>query len=185
MSQNKPKKNKNKSKAPIAPSRPTAATASTPAAAVQAVKGTDPQAKAEKPSWQSYGLDQMAQKLVLDALEADRDSLNQSYKMRMAVSYGLERFWGEHLRLLNNKKTTDAQKSAYWKATWDELVKVMDKAGVSIPNHKVEAGNTAAVRKMSEALWQLEPEVQRVSLAVLTQLCDCIVWWTQRYKGTK
>lgn len=179
MSQKNNKKNKNKPNAPIAPTVPTAPTAA------QAVKSSPPQAKSAAPSWQSYGLDQMAQKLVLDALEADRDSLNQSYKMRMAVSYGLERFWGEHLRLLNNKKGSDAQKSKYWKATWDELVRVMDKAGVSIPNHAVAAGDTTAVRKMSEALWQLNPEVQRVSLAVLTQLCDCIVWWTQRYKGVK
>jgi hypothetical protein len=140
---------------------------------------------ASAPRWQSYGLDQIAQKLVLDALAADKDCLNQSYKMRMAVSYGLERFWGEHLRLRNSKKGADQQKSDYWKATWDELVGVMSKAGVVIPNPPVSAGDTNNVRAMSESLWQLDTEVQRVSLAVLTQLCDCIVWWTQRYKGIK
>ncbi len=35
-------------------------------------------------AWQSYGLDQSAQKLVLMARERDPQSLNQSYKMRMA-----------------------------------------------------------------------------------------------------
>jgi len=36
---------------------------------------------------------------------------------------------------------------------------------------------------MSEKLWNMKPQDQRVAMAVLTQLCDCIVWWTQRYKG--
>lgn len=135
--------------------------------------------------WQSYGLDQIAQALVLDALETDKDSLNESHKMRMAAAYGLERFWGEHLRLRNSKKDADKLKSRYWKAAWDELVKVMGKGGVSLPNQAISAGDTAAIRTMSEALWQLDTDVQRISLSVLTQLCDCLVWWTQRYKGVK
>jgi len=53
--------------------------------------------------WTSYGLDQVAQRLVLDAKERNTDSLNQSYKMRMATAYGLERFWGEHLRLQRSR----------------------------------------------------------------------------------
>ena len=62
-------------------------------------------------AWQSYGLDQAAQKLVLDAKQRNKDSLNQGYKMRMSVAYGLERFWGEHLRLQNK----EPEKSQYWK----------------------------------------------------------------------
>jgi hypothetical protein len=76
-------------------------------------------------AWNSYGLDQVAQKLVLNAKLRDKNSLNQSYKMRMAVAYGLERFWGEHLRL--QKK--EPEKSQYWKETWDALIEVMNKAG--------------------------------------------------------
>ena len=138
---------------------------------------------AQQSHWQSYGLDHIAQRLVLDALSADKDSLNQSHKMRMAVTYGLERFWGEHLRLRNSKKDSDRAKSNYWKATWDEFVAVMKKAGVTIPNKAVDANDAESIKRMSEALWALEIEVQRVSLAVLSQLCDCVVWWTQRYKG--
>ncbi len=138
---------------------------------------------AQQTHWQSYGLDHIAQKLVLDALSVDKDCLNQSHKMRVAVTYGLERFWGEHLRLRNSKKESDRAKSNYCKATWDEFVDVMKKAGVTIPNEAVVANDAASIRQMSEALWALDMEVQRVSLAVLTQLCDCIVWWTQRYKG--
>jgi hypothetical protein len=129
-------------------------------------------------AWKSYDLDRMAQKLVLAARANDPQSLNQSYKMRMAVSYGLERFWGEHLRLTGKEQ----KKADYWKATWDDLVVIMKKSGVAIPNDKVSINEVTQIRGMSEKLWDLSVEEQRVSIAVLTQLCDCIVWWTQRYK---
>jgi hypothetical protein len=129
-------------------------------------------------TWNSYGLDQYAQKLVLNAKLKDEKSLNQSYKMRMAIAYGLERFWGEHLRLQGKEQP----KSDYWKATWNTLVEVMAKAGVTLPNDPVSADNTRSIQAMSEKLWQLPLQDQRLALAVLTQLCDCLVWWTQRYK---
>jgi len=129
-------------------------------------------------AWESYGLDQVAQRLVLDARQRDPQSLNQAYKMRMATAYGLERFWGEHLRLQGRAQT----QSDFWKETWDALVDVMGRADVTIPNQLVNANQTQSIRNMSEELWQLRPEDQRVALAVLTQLCDCLVWWTQRYK---
>ncbi|WP_413167979.1 hypothetical protein ACL6C3_14810 [Capilliphycus salinus ALCB114379] len=134
-------------------------------------------------AWKSYELDRAAQKLVLDARERDAKSLNQSYKMRMAVAYGLERFWGEHLRLIAKEET----KSIFWKETWDALQKIMKEAGVTIPNDPIRPDRegklyTQAIQAMSEKLWALSLEEQRVSMAVLTQLCDCIVWWTQRYK---
>ncbi len=130
-------------------------------------------------AWKSYGLDQLAQRLVLDARQRDPQSLNQAYKMRMATAYGLERFWGEHLRLQGREQT----KSDFWLDTWQALVGVMDQAGVIIPNQTVESNDVQAIRTMSEQLWQLSLADQRVALAVLTQLCDCLVWWTQRYKG--
>ena len=129
-------------------------------------------------AWQSYGLDQSAQKLVLMARKRDPQSLNQSYKMRMAVPYGLERFWGEHLRL----KGREEDKSLYWKETWNELVKVMAKTGITLPNDKVDPEDTTQIQVMSQKLWNISIDQQRVALAVLTQLCDSIVWWTQRYK---
>jgi len=128
--------------------------------------------------WKSYELDRIAQKLVLDARERDPKSLNQSHKMRMAVAYGLERFWGEHLRLKGREET----KSKYWKETWDALENVMAQAGVTIPNDPVNPKKVQDIQTMSAKLWQLSIEDQRVAIAVLTQLCDCIVWWTQRYK---
>ncbi|MBE9040258.1 hypothetical protein IQ235_05555 [Oscillatoriales cyanobacterium LEGE 11467] len=131
--------------------------------------------------WTYYGLDRSAQKLVLDAKERDRQSLNQAFKMREAVVYGLERFWGEHLRL----QAKEADKSEYWKETWDVLVQLMKDAGVTIPNDPVRANETDKVKRMAEKLWQVSLEDQRVAMAVLTQLCDCLVWWTQRYKGER
>lgn len=131
-------------------------------------------------SWQSYSLDRIAQKLVLEAKQRDRKTLNQSFKMRETVAYGLERFWGEHLRL----QVKERDKSLYWKETWKALVDIMAQGGITIPNDEVSVDNTAAVKRMAEHLWSLDIETQRITLAVLTQLCDSIVWWTQRYKGS-
>ncbi len=128
--------------------------------------------------WKFYELDRIAQKLVIDAKHRDerleqnsQKSLPQAHKMRMAVSFGLERFWGEHLRL----EAREQNKAMFWKATWTEFVGIMKKAGVEIPNTTPE--------KMPEKLWALDLETQRIALAVLAQLCDSIVWWTQRYKN--
>ncbi|GBO52005.1 hypothetical protein APA_4109 [Pseudanabaena sp. lw0831] len=129
-------------------------------------------------AWKTYDLDRIAQKLVLDAKERDKDSLGQAFKMRVAVAYGLERFWGEHLRLQDK----EPKKAKYWNETWNQLVAVMVKAGVKIPNDPVKAEDAKAVRAMAEKLWEIDIQDQRVAMAVLTQLCDCLVWWTQRYK---
>jgi len=129
-------------------------------------------------AWQSYELDRIAQELVLAARELDPKSLNQSYKMRMAVAYGLERFWGEHLRF----KGKEEAKSKYWKSTWDAFCKVMQNVDIKLPQDSVNANDTRKIQDISAHLWALPVADQRVAIAVLTQLCDCIVWWTQRYK---
>lgn len=132
--------------------------------------------------WNNYDLDREAQKLVLAAKNRDRESLNQAFKMRVAVAYGLERFWGEHLRLKEKKSEKEKAQSQYWKETWDTLVRVMANATISIPNDSVDTENTQTVQAMASKLWQLDIQDQRITLAVLTQLCDCLIWWTQRYK---
>lgn len=129
-------------------------------------------------AWKTYHLDRIAQELVLDAKERDKDSLGQAFKMRVAVAYGLERFWGEHLRLQGK----EAKKARYWKETWDRLVSVMAQAGVTIPNDPVKPEDAKSIRAMAEKLWKIDIQDQRVAIAVLTLLCDCLVWWTQRYK---
>ena len=136
-------------------------------------------------SWESYGLDRYAQELVLAAKKRSPDSLNQSHKMRLDVAYGLERFWGEQLRLAGDRD----RKDVYWREVWAILVRVMAKAGMTIPNDSIPASRdrndraqTEAIETMSQKLWNLSLEEQRVSLAVLSELCDALVWWTQRYK---
>ncbi|ASC69866.1 hypothetical protein XM38_007960 [Halomicronema hongdechloris C2206] len=138
--------------------------------------------------WQAYGLDREAQWLVLQALDIDNDKdikgdacLRESYKMRESVAYGLERFWGEHMRHQGKQE----KKSRYWKATWDILANILGPADVTLPND-------SDPKAMAQKLWgeipvdssgkMLTLEDQRLALAVLTQLCDCLVWWTQRYK---
>lgn len=129
-------------------------------------------------AWKSYELDQIAQGLVLKAKLRDKDSLNQAHKMRMSTAYGLERFWGEHLRLHGKEPA----KSAFWKSTWDALATVLEQAQVALPNDPIDPEDTRAVQAMAGQLWSMQPSDQRIALAILTQLCDCIVWWTQRYK---
>ena len=132
-------------------------------------------------SWKLYEIDRVAQELTLKF--RDKDVLGESHKMRATTAYGLERFWGEHLRLLRDNKTKD--KGDFWKETWKALCKIMQEAGITIPNDNVNLERTAEVEAMAAKLWdenQFPVEQRKVVLAVLTQLCDSLVWWTQRYK---
>lgn len=134
-------------------------------------------------NWKLYEIDRIAHDLVLKF--RDRDVLSESHKMRSATAYGLERFWGEHLRLIS--KEQDKAKAAFWKETWDALHKIMKEAGITIPNDKVDVNNTDSIKVMSEKLWASNNpdfgiEHRKVALAILTELCDSLVWWTQRYK---
>ncbi len=120
-------------------------------------------------AWEPYNLDQVAHDLVF--AQKDKDVFGQVYKMRTTVAYGLERFWGEKLRL-------SGEEAKYWEATWIRFVEVMARAGIEIPNHS-EPG-----QQITE-LWLDSKEKRddrKVALAVLAQLCDCMIWWTQRYK---
>lgn len=128
-------------------------------------------------AWESFNLDQHAHDLVLKYRDKNKDVVNQIYKMRVAVAYGLERFWGEQFRLV---KETD--KADYWRDTWNALVKIMGNAGVTIPNDNVSSGDTVAIKSMADKLWDFPIEQRKFAIAVLTQLCDSMVWWTQRYK---
>lgn len=130
-------------------------------------------------TWKPYALDEQARKLVKDALKGDvgiteesKQGFKEAYKMRETVVYGLERFWGEANRHGKDK----AALAKYWKATWDKLVEILAQAEVNLPKHH-------DVASMSDELWKLPPEDQQIALSVLTQLCDCMVWWTQRYKN--
>ena len=92
--------------------------------------------KSNKVGWQPYDLDYYAQELVLEFRNA-KDVLNESHKMRMTVAYGLERFWGEHLRLEKDEAKT--KKAAYWKRVWDKLNEILKDSGVDLPNDCVKS----------------------------------------------
>jgi hypothetical protein len=154
-----------------------------------------------KKGFQPYKLDYYAQQLVLQNRNT-KDVLNESHKMRMAVAYGLERFWGEHLRL--GRENPD--KGKYWKSVWNQLEEILKKADITLPNddviyhltevekretdkerkkvieNKKQKEETQKIREMATKIWSIPIDQQRVALMVLTQLCDALVWWTQRYK---
>ena len=132
-------------------------------------------------TWKLYEIDRVAQQLVLKF--RDLDVLGESHKMRMTTAYGLERFWGEHLRL--DQKEQDQHKAAFWKATWDELCTIMKQAGIAIPNDRVSAKDTRSIQTMSEKLWAFDIEQRKIALSILIELCNSLVWWTQRYKKPK
>lgn len=124
--------------------------------------------------WQSYNLDQYAHDLVLKY--RDKDVIKESHKMRVNATYGLERFWGEQLRL-------SGAKFEYWRDTWQALVEVMSYAGIKlpmleIPNNQPSNVSTQEIQAIAKQLWEFPQEQRKVSLAVLIQLCDNLVWWT-------
>lgn len=151
-------------------------------------------------AYQPYKLDQKAQELVLQY--RDLDVLNESHKMRATVAYGLERFWGEHLRLFiqaqnasnPNKQQEANNKGNYWKSTWKALCDIMLEAQVNVPNDNIPNNilnsdeGTRRIKAMAKKLWGDDETApfseadRKVVIAVLTQLCDSLVWWTQRYK---
>ncbi len=140
-------------------------------------------------AWNPYGLDQIAHRLVQRALQIDADPeikgdscLREVYEMRESVAYGLERFWGEQLRHRNKEQNKNA---TYWQETWEKLVVILGKAGVLLPNDAdpdTMAGKLWGDIALDDTGVKFSHENRQLALAVLTQLCNCMVWWTQRYK---
>lgn len=135
--------------------------------------------KQELTEWKPYELDYRAQKIVLQYRD-QKDVLNESHKMRMTVAYGLERFWGEHLRLKKDNKTK--QKSAYWESVWIELANILEQANVELPHGSIAHDDTKKIEETVKQIWNMNLDERRVALMILTQFCDSLVWWTQRYK---
>ena len=148
-------------------------------------------------AWHPYDLDHLAQEIVLKARFRDKNpkktSLNQAYKMRAACAYGLERFWGEHLRLAGKDRpddrdvsNDDLNKAAFIADVWSAFVGIMAKADVRLPGEVLSnRASEADIQSVAEQLWAIPLNEQQVSLAVLTALCDAVVWWTQRLKTEK
>jgi hypothetical protein len=134
--------------------------------------------------WHPYDLDHLAQEIVLRARQRDPETLNQAYKMRAACAYGLERFWGEHLRLADK----EIKKAAFVADVWKAFVGIihLSGAGFSLPGTLLSnKDDEETIQDVAQQIWQLSPEAHQVCLAVLVSLCDSVVWWTQRLKLPK
>lgn len=148
-------------------------------------------------SWHPYDLDHLAQEIVLKARFRDKSpkktSLNQAYKMRAACAYGLERFWGEHLRLAGKDRTDekrtsddDLNKAAFIADVWAGFASIMAKANVRLPKEVLSnKASESDIQSVAQQIWSLSRKDQQASLAVLTALCDAVVWWTQRLKTSE
>jgi hypothetical protein len=126
-----------------------------------------------------YEIDHRAHDLILKFRDKN-DVVGESHKMRMTTAYGLERFWGEHLRL--KQKKSDIEKAEFWEETWKVFSEIMKDAGITIPKDSVNPSNTIAIKAMADQLWKFDMEQRKIALSVLIELCDSLVWWTQRYK---
>lgn len=142
----------------------------------------NPQSQENK--WQPYNLDHKAQELIIKYRDISNDVLGESHKMRMTVAYGLERFWGEHLRFERSSNLADQHKAQYWKSVWISLADILNSTDIKLPDGdgSVTLEDSDKIKQTTKAIWQMPLDHQRVVLMVLTQLCDSLVWWTQRYK---
>jgi hypothetical protein len=62
-------------------------------------------------------------------------------------------------------------------------VGVLQPAGLNLPATVLAGGDQeAAIQEVSAKIWSLSTHDQQTALAVLTALCDAVVWWTQRLK---
>lgn len=137
-------------------------------------------------SWQPYGLDDCAQQVVLNAIKRDPTfkSLNQVFKMRTTCAYGLERFWGEYLRLRNGNQA-DIMKSLVIEDTWKALKdQILDGTQINLPyNPALDLTNQDNVKQSLAQLWLLKadnPRQIQIVLAVLVNFCEAIIWWKNR-----
>jgi len=128
-------------------------------------------------AFEIFSIDQKACDIVKNYAH-NKEVRSQVYKMRTTAAYGLERFWGEQHRF-NPNKPTEAQKHHYWRETWQTLVEILSCVGIELPNE----GGAGQVQEMANQLWKMNREQVKVAIAILTQLCDSMIWWTQRYKN--
>ena len=140
-------------------------------------------------AWHPYDLDHLAQEIVLkarhkdpDSLNQAPDSLNQAYKMRAACAYGLERFWGEHLRLAGKEDN----KAQFVADVWSGFVGIMARAGVILPGEMLSnPASEAEIQAVAEPLWPLPPDKQTPPRAVPRALWQSVVVGNQtpKHKG--
>lgn len=134
--------------------------------------------------WHPFDLDHHAMEIVLKARSRDPDSLNQAYKMRVACSYGLERFWGEHLRLGDK----EIAKAAFIVDVWKCFASVIRQArpDLELPATMLSTNaDEELIQSMAQQIWSIDIKDQQACLAVLIGLCDSVIWWAQRLKPSR
>jgi hypothetical protein len=134
-------------------------------------------------AWHPYHLDHLAQEIVLRARQRDPSSLNQAYKMRASCAYGLERFWGEHLRLADK----ELEKAAFVADVWKAFVGIIRQTdnSVLLPDAMLSRkADETVIHAMAQQIWEMSSQDHQTCLAVLTALCDSIIWWVQRLKSS-
>ncbi|WP_146134525.1 hypothetical protein [Aphanothece minutissima] len=136
--------------------------------------------------WQPYPIDDCARQVVEHAIQRDssRKSLNQVFKMRFTCAYGLERFWGEYLRLKSGS-AVDQNKAEIILDTWRFLqADILRGTGIELPlDDALNVNDASAVNESLSSIWQLRtahPRQAQVVLAVLTNFCEAIIWWKNR-----
>lgn len=132
-------------------------------------------------SWHPFGLDNLAHQIVLNARRRDPDSLNQAYKMRAACAYGLERFWGEHLRLADKEIHKAALVADVWKAFTDIMRNA--RPDIQLPGVMLsKQADENLIQSLATQIWAIPVQDHHMCLSTLSSLCDAVVWWSQRLR---
>jgi len=131
--------------------------------------------------WKPYSFDHYAQFLVIKYRD-QKDVLNETHKMRMTIAYGLERFWGEPLRLEKESQP----KANYWKDVWKTLLEeFLQPSGLGTKLPSTYSSSTEKIQETIQLIWDMDQEEREISQMILTQFCDSLVWWSQRLKIKK
>jgi hypothetical protein len=131
--------------------------------------------------WKPYSFDHYAQSLVIKYRD-QKDVLNETHKMRMTIAYGLERFWGEPLRLEKESQP----KANYWKDVWKTLLEeFLQPSGLGTKLPSTYSNSTEKISETIKLIWDMDQEEREISQMILTQFCDSLVWWSQRLKTKK
>jgi hypothetical protein len=141
----------------------------------------EPNELKELNEWKPYSFDHYAQSLVIKYRD-QKDVLNETHKMRMTIAYGLERFWGEPLRLEKESQP----KANYWKDVWKTLLEeFLQPSGLGTKLPSTYSNSTEKITETIKLIWEMDQEEREISQMILTQFCDSLVWWSQRLKIKK
>ncbi len=65
---------------------------------------------------------------------------------------------------------------------WPKGFQLVTSFDIDIPGRNITSTETEDIQPVVDELWKMSLSDRRIVLMVLTQLCDSLVWWTQRYK---